>query len=101
MASFISKVNADDLDRFWSQGNAQERQALRQVGREAVTYAVENGDYHNVTGRLRASNRYRVCADGLELYNDTPYAAEVESRGYEVIGGAALVAEQRLKEVFG
>lgn len=70
------------------------------VGKESVEYAVEHGSYQNRTGRLRSSNKYDVDKSGLTLYNDAPYAEAVEQKGYEVLSGAALFAEKKLKEVF-
>lgn len=70
---------------------------MREVGEEAVNYAVENGTYKDVTGRLRSSNRYRISDRGLELYNTAPYAQDVEARGEDVLSGAALFAESKLK----
>lgn len=84
------------LDEYHHQIDAE----MAAVGQEAVDYAVEHGSYHDVTGRLRRSNKYEVNADGLRIYNDAPYAADVEANGKEVISGAALYAEQRLKEKF-
>lgn len=70
------------------------------VGREAVEYAVEHGTYQNRTGHLRSSNKYKVESDGLLLRNDASYASDVEQKGYDVLSGAALFAEKRLKEEF-
>ena len=70
------------------------------VGREAVEYAVEHGSYQDRTGNLRRSNRYKVEHDGLLLQNDADYASHVEQKGYDVLSGAALFAEKRLKEEF-
>lgn len=75
-------------------------ETMDSVGREAVEYAVEHGSYQNRTGRLRSSNKYDVDESGLSLYNDAPYASEVEQKGYEVLSGAALFAEKKLKEAF-
>lgn len=76
------------------------KEKMREVGEDAVAYAIENGNYKDVTGRLRASNKYAVDDNGLKIYNDAPYASSVEARGKEVISGAALFAEKRLKEIF-
>ncbi len=79
------------------------RKQMESVGQKAVDYAKENGNYHDVTGRLRASNKYKVeqSAKGatLEVYNDAPYAADVEAHGKDVISGAGLYAEKLLKEL--
>ena len=73
---------------------------IAQVGEEAVEYAKAHGSYQNRTGRLRRSNKYKADIDGLTLYNDAPYAENVEQKGYDVLSGAALFAEKRLKEEF-
>lgn len=70
----------------------------REVGEAAVEYARVNGSYRDVTGRLRASNKYKADAHGLEVFNDAPYASDVEARGHEVVSGAALFAEAELKK---
>lgn len=44
--------------------------------------------------------------DGLTLYNDATapngyqYASNVESKGFDVLSGTALLAEKQLKEEF-
>lgn len=75
------------------------RGRLDEVGKRAVEIAKETGTYHDVTGRLRSSNKYRVV-DGrdLVLYNDAPYAEDVEARGEVVLTTAALEAERMLDE---
>ena len=72
---------------------------LQEIGQRAVEYAVEHGEYHNVTGRLRRSNKYEVTRNGLRIYNDAPYAEEVQNRGLDVINGAALYAESELDKM--
>lgn len=73
---------------------------MEDVGKEAVEYAKTNGSYQNRTGRLRSSNKYKAEESGLTVYNDAEYASNVEQKGYEVLTGAALFAEKRLKEEF-
>ena len=46
----------------------------------------------------QTSIQFSVQDDGLELRNEAEYASFVESKGYEVLTGAALYAEKRLKE---
>ena len=66
----------------------------------------ENGDNEvkEAEEKLGKSNKYSVSDEGLELKNDAKspegynYASNVESKGYEVLSGAALFAEKRLKE---
>lgn len=92
--------NFQDVDSFFEDGERDLVEELKDVGREAVDYAKANGDYQNRTGLLRSSNKYEADKDGLVIYNDAPYASNVEQRGYDVISGAALMAEKRLKEGF-
>ncbi|CDD32215.1 uncharacterized protein BN762_02338 [Bacteroides sp. CAG:714] len=93
-----------DVDSFFEQGENEVKEVEEKVGKEAVEYAVQHGSYQNRTGTLRKSNKYSVSDEGLELKNDAKspkgynYASNVESKGYEVLSGAALFAEKRLKE---
>ena len=89
-----------DILRAVSEAEADVEVAMELIGEEAVEYAEANGDYPDRTGRLRRSNKYEVSKDGLTLYNDSDYASDIEQRGYDVISGAALFAERRLKEEF-
>jgi hypothetical protein len=92
------KFDFSDVDRFFQQGYSEVKAVEEKVGKEAVNYAIEHGSYQNRTGTLRKSNKYSVEDDGLVIRNDAEYASYVESRGYEVSTGAALLAERRLKE---
>jgi len=74
------------------------RERLDEVGRAAVEIAKETGSYHDVTGRLRASNTYSVDGMCLTIENTAPYAEEVESRGKVVITTAVLEAHKMLNE---
>ena len=79
--------------------DAKIRGNLDEVGKKAVAIAKETGTYHDVTGRLRNSNKYRVeNGRDLVLYNDAPYAEDVEARGKVVLSTAALEAEKMLDE---
>ena len=99
------KFDLSDYPAFEEQGKEEIVGVERKVGDEAVEYAVQHGSYQNRTGTLRKSNKYSVMDDGLELKNDAAspkgynYASNVESKGYEVLSGAALFAEKRLKEL--
>ena len=94
-----------DVNGFFAQGESEVKEVEKNVGKEAVDYAVQHGSYQNQTGTLRKTNKYSVTDDGLELKNDAAspkgynYASNVESKGYEVLSGAALFAEKRLKEL--
>lgn len=90
-----------DVGTFLLEAESSIEERLEKVGEEAVAYAKENGTYQNRTGNLRRSNKYEVEEDGLLLLNDAHYASNVEQKGYDVLSGAALFAERRLREEFG
>lgn len=98
--------NLSDVDVFFDEGEWEVEKKMIDVGDEAVKYAEEHGDYQDHTLTLRTSNEYDVSEDGLTLYNGATspeghqYASDVESKGYDVLSGAALFAEKRLKEEF-
>lgn len=92
------KFDFSDVEGFFQQGYAEVKAVEGKVGKGTVDYAVKNGNYQNRTGTLRKSNKYSVEDDGLVIRNDAEYASHVESKGYEVLTGAALYAEKRLKE---
>ena len=102
----MGRVDFDfsDLASYFEQGENEIKKVEENVGKEAVEYAVQHGSYQDRTGTLRKSNKYSVSDEGLELKNDAKspegynYASNVESKGYEVLSGAALFAEKRLKE---
>lgn len=94
------KSELSGLDSLLEELENEAKDIMDSVGQEAVEYAVANGTYQNRTGNLRRSNRYKVEDDGLLLHNDADYASNVEQRGYDVLSGAALYAEKRLKEEF-
>ena len=95
-----------DVDSFFDEGEWEVEKKMIDVGDEAVKYAEEYGNYQDHTLTLRTSNKYDVDKDGLTLYNDAAspkgynYASNVESKGYDVLSGAALYAEKQLKEEF-
>lgn len=100
------KADFSDVDEFFSDGEWEVEKAMIDAGDNAVKYAEEHGDYQDHTLTLRTSNKFDVEKDRLILYNDAtapngyPYAAKVESKGYDVLSGAALEAEKELKEKF-
>ena len=102
----MGRVDFDfsDVDSFFDKGESEVKEVEEKVGKEAVEYAVQHGSYQDHTGTLRKSNKYLVSDEGLELKNDAAspkgynYASNVESKGYEVLSGAALFAEKRLRE---
>lgn len=82
----------EDVSRFLQEGVQEVRDAMEEAGKAAVQYNIENGDYRNRTGHLRASNYYKVEDDGLVVGNSAEYAEHVEARGYMVCSGGALLA---------
>lgn len=94
------KYDFSDVDSFFSKGEWEVQKKMIDVGEEAVLYAEENGNYKDRTLTLRTSNEYDVEKDRLILENTAEYASHVESKGYDVLSGAALFAEKRLKEEF-
>lgn len=95
-----------DVDDFISAGEWEVQKAMIDAGDNAVKYAEENGNYQDHTLNLRTSNKFDVEEDRLILFNDATapngyqYAEKVESRGFDVLSGAALHAEQELQEKF-
>lgn len=98
MANFTFKCDFSDVAKAFDDFNRKVREEVEKTGKEAVNYAIENGSYHDVTGHLRASNRYEVKQNNsLVLVNDADYASDIEARGDDVLSGAYLFAEQQLK----
>ena len=94
------KAHIEGIDELSYEYEKAMLDAMTVVGYEAVQYAKEHGNYRDRTGNLRSSNKYRATKQGLELYNTAEYASDVEQKGYDVLSGAALYAEKRLKEAF-
>lgn len=94
------KVTIDDkaVQKAFDDFRNAVKKRMDEVGKQAVEYAIEHGDYHNVTGRLRQSNGYEVSDKGLRVFNTAPYAEDVQNRGYDVINGAALFAQYELQK---
>lgn len=95
-----------DVDGFFDEGTWEVEKKEIDVGEEAVRYAEEHGSYQDHTLTLRTSNDYDVDESGITLKNEAAskkgyhYASNVESKGYEVLSGAALFLEKRMKEEF-
>lgn len=80
------------------QEKAEER--IREIGQSAVEVAVQNGTYHDVTGRLRRSNAFEYDNGTARLYNSAPYAEEVSARGHDVLDSAsAYLIEELTKTI--
>ena len=89
-----------DVDAAFDEFKREVKDAMTEVGEEAVQYAKDNGDYQDITGTLRKSKEYEVDETGLTLKNETEYTSYVEAKGFEVLSGAASEAERLLKEKF-
>lgn len=95
-----------DVDSFFREEKWNAQKKMIDIGDEAVRYAEEHGNYQDHTLTLRTSNDFDVDDEGLLLKNEAKspkgynYASDVESKGYDVLSGAALFAEKRLKEEF-
>ena len=89
-----------DVDQFFKDGELEVEKSVTSVGDTAVKDAKENHTYQNRSGNLEKSNIYDVDKDGLTLENTADYASYVEAKGFEVLSGAALRAEKKLKEIF-
>lgn len=87
-----------DIGSFFSEANRELEEFESRCGEQAVRYAVENGEYQDVTGNLRRSNRYEVQTDGVALVNDAEYASHVEARGRDVLSGASLELHRLLNQ---
>lgn len=94
------RYDFSDVEEFFRNGKWEVQKKMIDVGAESVEYAETNGNYKDHTLTLRTSNGYDVEEDKLVLENTAEYASYVESKGYDVISGAALFAEKRLKEEF-
>ena len=95
-----------DVDFFFREEKWNAQKKMIDIGDEAVRYAEEHGNYQDHTLTLRTSNDFDVDEEGLLLKNEAKspkgynYASDVESKGYDVLSSAALLAEKRLKEEF-
>ena len=96
-------VDADfsDVGQFFQDGEWEVEKKMIDVGDEAVKFAEEHGDYQDRTLTLRTSNDYDVDKDGLTLKNEAEYASFVESKGFEVLSGAARHAYGELETKLG
>lgn len=101
------KYDFSDVDEFFQKGMREVEQVEKARAQEAVDYAKQIGTYQDRTGTLRNSNKFEVDDSGVTLYNDAQspqghnYASNVESKGYDVLSGAALYLEKKLREDFG
>lgn len=96
-------ITADfsDVDDFFRRGKQEVHQKVEEIGQESEQYAKDHGNYQDRTGNLRQSNGHDVDDnESLELTNSADYASYVESKGFDVLSGAALYAQKRLKEEF-
>ena len=97
----VIKSDFSDVDDFFRKGKQEVHRKVEEIGQESVQYAKDHGNYQDRTGNLRSSNGYEVDDnENLTLTNSAEYASYVESKGYDVLSGAALHAQKRLKEEF-
>lgn len=96
----VVESDFSDVDKFFEDGKWEVESAMIDVGDEAVKDAKANHTYQNRTGNLEKSNTFDVDEDGLTLKNTADYASHVEAKGFDVLSGAALRAEKKLKEKF-
>ena len=89
-----------DVDEFFDDLENEVVSGMCYVGEAAVNDAKANHTYQNRTGNLEASTSFDVDKDALTLEAGMDYASYVEAKGYDVISGAALRAEKKLKEMF-
>lgn len=86
----------ETIERSVADFKMQVASELARVGDEAVQIAKASTAYHDVTGRLRQSNHYKADENGLTIYNDAPYASQVEARCGNVIADAVIYAKNEL-----
>lgn len=81
------KFDFSDVDSFFEQGYAEVKAVEEKVGKEAVDYAVKNGNYQNRTGTLRKSNKYSVEDDGLVIRNELsmPRTSNLKAMKYQLV----------------
>lgn len=97
---FSIKADFSDIEDFLREETYRVDEKVREVGARAVEQAKANGNYHDVTGNLRASNYFEYDGEHLIIGNKADYASCVESRGYEVVSTAALQAGEELRRAF-
>lgn len=96
----VVESDFSDVDQFFDDGEWEVEKAMIDVGDDSVKDAKANHTYQNRTGNLEKSNTYDVDKDGVTLENTADYASYVEAKGFDVLSGAALRAEKKLKEIF-
>ena len=93
-------LDFSDVDSWFEDEKSNVLAKECEIGKDAVQYAKDNGNYKDHTGHLRASSESEVDEDGILLKNEADYASYVESKGYDVLGSAALHAEKQANEEF-
>lgn len=93
-------IDVSDIEREIDNYEKRVQQQMEKRAREAVEVAKQTGSYRDVTGRLRASNKYKTTGRGVELINTAPYAQDVEARGEVVLSTAILYLQSQLEEDF-
>ena len=96
----VVESDFSNIDQFFDDGEWGVEVSMIDVGDAAVKDAKANHTYQNRTGALEASNDFDVDKEGLTLENIADCASYVEAEGFDVLSGAALRAEKKLKELF-
>ena len=98
----MARIDLDfsDVERFLENEQWAVQKKMIDIGEDAVRYAEEHGNYQDHTLKLRTSNKCDVDDEGLILENEAEYASFVESKEFDVLSGAALYAEKKLKDEF-
>ena len=91
-------IDFSDVEDFFKEGDKELVGYMEEVGEQAVEHAKAKGNYQNRTGQLRKSNTYKADISGLTLENEAEYASYVEAKGFDVLSGAALYAENKLND---
>lgn len=87
-----------DVDDAFDQFDQEVKEVMTEAGEIGVQYAKDQGDYQDITGTLRNSNKYEIEEDGLAIKNEAEYASFVEANGYEVASGGVLEAWKFLND---
>ena len=86
----------NEIEAFLAKGKGEVIGMMKDIAERARQINVEEGDYHDYTGRLRRSNFGEADEDGIRVGNTAPYASEVESRGRNVIDSGKLYIREKL-----
>lgn len=94
------EADFSDVEDFLQNGTGEVVAGMKEEGEAFIEDAKATGNYQDHTKHLRESNDYEVDEYGLTLKNEADYASFVESKGFEVVGSAALRTLERCKRRF-